>query len=227
MNYILIVEDDKTLNKGIELALTGTDYTFYNAYSIAEAKDIMNGNEISLIILDINLPDGNGINLCKDIRTYSNVPIIFLTANKEEIDIVTGFYAGGDDYVTKPFSLMVLRARVMSALKHTQTIKNTIYITKDLRFHFDFLDMQFIKEGVEIVLSKTEQKLLKILVTNKGITLSRDRLIDAIWSDSSEYVDETALTVTISRLRNKLEDTPSKPEQIKTIYGLGYMWYEE
>lgn len=227
MNYILIVEDDKTLNKGIELALTGMDFTIYNSYSIKEAKDIIRSNEINLIILDINLPDGNGIDLCKEIRTYSNVPIIFLTANKEEIDIVTGFYAGGDDYVTKPFSLMVLRARVMVALKHTHSVNNTTYITKDLRYHFNFLDMLFTKEGVEIVLSKTEQKLLKILVTNKGITLSRDRLIDAIWSDSCEYVDETALTVTISRLRNKLEINPSKPERIKTIYGLGYMWCDE
>lgn len=227
MKAILIVEDDQALNKGIELALAQPEYTFFSAFDLGKARDVLKSHPIDLIILDINLPDGNGLDFCKELRTYSNIPIIFLTANKEETDIVTGFYVGGDDYVTKPFSLMVLRARVMAALKHSEQIKSHRFISKDEQYCFDFDNMVFKKDKCEIVISKTEQKLLRLLVMNKGMILSRERLVDAIWVDGSEYVDETALTVTISRLRHKLEDIPGEPHHIKTIYGLGYMWCDE
>lgn len=222
MIEILIIEDDVTLNNGIALSLKQDGYSFCNSFTLKEAKEYLKFNAPNLIILDINLPDGNGLDLCKEIRKTSPVPIIFLTANNMETDIVAGFSLGCDDYITKPFSLMILRARVAAVLKRTNLPEIKKYEIDN--FVFDFDSMEFYKDGTEIILSKTEQKLLKILVSNIGKTLTRNILIDKIWTDGTEYVDENALTVTISRLRNKLEQNPNKPHYIKTVYGIGYVW---
>ncbi|MBU3127432.1 response regulator transcription factor [Clostridium tagluense] len=220
---MLIVEDDVTLNSGIMLSLRQNDVDIQQAYNIRQAKQMLCDKKIELIILDVNLPDGSGFELCKEIRQASQVPIIFLTANDLEIDIVTGLELGGDDYITKPFSLMVLRARVRAILRRVRNIKSDNKITID-NMVFNFDTMKFTKNGVALVLSKTEQKLLKILLNNKGSILSRSQLVDKVWSDGAEYVDENALTVSVSRLRNKIEDNPNSPKYIKTIYGMGYMW---
>ena len=147
----------------------------------------------------------------------------FLTANDMEVDVVTGLELGGDDYITKPFSLMILRARVAAILRRSGQTAPTERVIID-NFVFDFDSMEFYKNGQELTLSKSEQKLLKILVKNRGTTLSRSLLVDKIWSDGAEYVDENALSVSINRLRNKLEDSPAKPEYIHTVYGIGYLW---
>ncbi|GCD08476.1 DNA-binding response regulator [Clostridium tagluense] len=223
MITMLIVEDDVTLNSGIMLSLRQNDVDIQQAYNIKQAKQMLCDKKIELIILDVNLPDGSGFELCKEIRQASQVPIIFLTANDLEIDIVTGLELGGDDYITKPFSLMVLRARVRAILRRARDIKSDNKITID-NMVFNFDTMEFTKNGVALVLSKTEQKLLKILLNNKGSILSRSQLVDKVWSDGAEYVDENALTVSVSRLRNKIEDNPNSPKYIKTIYGMGYMW---
>ncbi|MBZ9621563.1 response regulator transcription factor [Clostridium sp. FP2] len=220
---MLIVEDDVTLNSGIMLSLRQNDVDIQQAYNIKQAKQMLCDKKIELIILDVNLPDGSGFELCKEIRQASQVPIIFLTANDLEIDIVTGLELGGDDYITKPFSLMVLRARVRAILRRVRNIKSDNKITID-NMVFNFDTMEFTKNGVALVLSKTEQKLLKILLNNKGSILSRSQLVDKVWSDGAEYVDDNALTVSVSRLRNKIEDNPNSPKYIKTIYGMGYMW---
>lgn len=139
-----------------------------------------------------------------------------------ETDVVTGFELGADDYITKPFSLMVLRARVGVQLKKSRySLADSTQLDN---FSFSFERMEFIKNGTPIELSKTEQKLLRILINNRGNTVSRDHLIDSIWTDGAEYVGENALSVTIKRLRDKLEDHPSSPQYIKTVYGLGYTW---
>lgn len=223
MIKILIVEDDITLNNGIALSLKQDGYLFHSAFTLKEAKEYLRNDTPNLIILDINLPDGNGLELCREIRRTSSVPIIFLTANDMETDIVAGFSLGADDYITKPFSLMILRVRAAAVLKRTDSIKTIDKYEID-NFVFNFEKMEYCKDGVEIVLSKTEQKLLKILVSNIGRTIARDILIDKIWTDGSEYVDENALTVTINRLRNKLEQNSNKPRYIKTVYGIGYIW---
>jgi DNA-binding response OmpR family regulator len=160
---ILIVEDDRSLNRGIGLVFRNDDMDIRQAYDLKTAGEIFSVSTLDLIILDINLPDGSGLDFCKTVRASSTVPIVFLTANDLELDIVTGFELGGDDYITKPFSLMVLRVRVMA------------------------------------------------------------QLLESAWAES-EYIDENALTVTIKRLRGKIEDDPSSPVYIKTVYGLGYMW---
>ncbi|KZL88576.1 response regulator transcription factor [Clostridium magnum] len=223
MLTILIVEDDITLNNGIMLSLRQKDVDIQQAYSIKQTKKILSEKSIDLIILDVNLPDGSGFELCKEIRQTSSIPIIFLTANDMEIDVVTGLELGGDDYITKPFSLMILRARVMAALRRWQSLNSGNRVVID-NMVFNFDTMEFTKNEENFVLSKTEQKLLRVFLANKGTVLSRTQLVDKIWTDGSEYVDENALTVAVSRLRNKIEDTPNSPKYIKTIYGMGYMW---
>lgn len=221
---IMIVEDDMALNDGIVLTLRGENYDFVQCSTLADAHREWQENEsdISLVILDINLPDGSGLTWCREIRKSSRVPILFLTANDTEMDIVTGLESGADDYLTKPFSLAVLRARVSALLR--RRAEKGIGKYETTVFNFDFEKMRFEKRGQIIELSKTEQRLLRVLTANAGQTLSRGVLLDNVWTDGTEYVDENALSVTIRRLREKLEDDPSKPERIKTIYGAGYIW---
>lgn len=163
----------------------------------------------------MNLPDGSGMDFCRKIRTVSSVPIIMLTANDMEIDIVSGLESGADDYITKPFSLAVLWARVNAVTRRNQG-DNTVFQYKG--FVFDFENMKFTHNGTTVELSKTEQRLLKILSQNIGKTMSKNVLIDRVWSDGAEFVEENALSVCIKRLRQKLPGIP-----IKTVYGIGYM----
>lgn len=209
---ILIAEDDRALNNGIALSLA--NHEVLQAFSVSDAEKMADAG-IDLIILDVNFPDGSGIDFCRKIRAYSSVPIIMLTANDMEIDIVTGLESGADDYITKPFSLAVLRARVNAVTRRKSDI-TAVYRYKN--FEFDFENMRFMcgKECVE--LSKTEQKLLKVLVRNIGRTISRDTLIDRVWTDGAEFVEENALSVCVKRLRQKLPGIP-----IKTVYGIGYV----
>lgn len=222
MNRILIVEDDIPLSNGIVLALKDSELNFVEVHDIKSAEIEFKKTIFDLIILDINLPDGNGLNFLKEIRNQSAVPIIILTANDLEMDVVTGLELGADDYITKPFSLMILRARVAARLRNNASVVTDTIIIDD--FQFSFSKMKFSKRNVPIELSKTEQKLLRLLIQNKGCTLTRTQLIDDIWTGDAEYVDENALSVTVKRLRDKLEDKPSTPKYIKTIYGIGYTW---
>lgn len=222
MKKIIIAEDDKALNHGICMALQSEELIFLPCETIREATKTLERHICDLMILDINLPDGNGVDLLREIRKTSQIPIILLTANDMETDIVTGLESGADDYVTKPFSLAVLRARVNARLRAQEPQTKEIFQTESLSLNF--ADMKFYRKGAEIKLSKTEQKLLKLLVSNPGITLERSMLIDRIWTDGADYVDENALSVSVKRLRDKLEENPAKPQYIKTVYGIGYVW---
>ena len=210
---LLVVEDDRTLNQGIALSF-GSE-TVVQAYCVKEAR-ILFDDSIDLVILDVNLPDGSGLDLCRMIRESSHVPIIFLTANDLEIDIVTGLESGADDYITKPFSLAVLRARVNAVTRRRMSDGNFVAVGN---YSFDFDHMKFLDGDMPVELSKTEQRLLKLFVQNMGQTLSRDLLLQRIWSDGAEFVEENALSVTVKRLRQKLPDAP-----IRTVYGIGYVW---
>lgn len=222
MQKILLLEDDTTLGNGIRLALQSPSVQLTLCRTLTQAQNALAQNNYDLLILDINLPDGSGLELLEQIRQSSNLPVILLTANDMEMDVVTGLESGADDYITKPFSLAILRARVNAQLRRgTSTKTSCIEIS---RFQFDFDRMEFRKDGQIIELSKTEQKLLRILVENRGQTLPRTTLVDRIWTDGAEYVDENALSVTVKRLRDKLEDTPSSPQYLKTVYGIGYTW---
>lgn len=222
MQKILILEDDKALANGISLALQTDSVGTAQCHSLTAARAALRETQFDLLLLDINLPDGSGLTLLTEIKRNSTVPVILLTANDMETDIVIGLEMGADDYITKPFSLAVLRARVNTQLRKNRDTKENLF-TQD-GFSFDFERMEFTKNGVVIELSKTEQKLLRILTANKGITLERSVLVDRVWTDGSDYVDENALSVAIKRLRDKLEDTPAKPQYIKTVYGIGYTW---
>ena len=220
---ILVIEDDLALSNGVKLALQNESYKVVQCFTLQEARrqDMLN---VALIILDINLPDGNGLNYLMELRKNNHTPVIILTANDLETDIVTGLELGADDYITKPFSLAVLRARVNARLRSIVNKEAIDYETE--RFTFNFRDMTYSVLGTPVELSKTEQKLLRMLVENKGITLERGMLVDRIWTDGAEYVDENALSVAIKRLRDKLEESPTKPQHIKTVYGIGYRWEE-
>lgn len=222
MQRLLVLEDDAALGQGIRLALKSGDADVTLCRTLAEGRRALKQDAFDLLILDINLPDGSGLDLLREIRPASAVPIILLTANDLETDIVTGLESGADDYITKPFSLAVLRARVNAQLRRTAPPQTGAVETQG--FSFDFVRMEFRKNGRLIDLSKTEQKLLRVLVTNRGVTLSRADLVDRVWTDGAEYVDENALSVTVKRLRDKLEDTPSRPRYLKTVYGIGYVW---
>ena len=222
MQKILLLEDDTALGNGIRLALQSPSVQLTLCRTLAQARSALAQSSFDLLILDINLPDGSGLELLEQVRKTSDVPVILLTANDMEMDIVTGLESGADDYITKPFSLAILRARVNAQLRRGMSAK-TSCIEID-RFQFDFDRMEFRKDGQLMELSKTEQKLLRILIENRGQTLSRSTLVDRVWTDGAEFVDENALSVTVKRLRSKLEDTPSSPQYLKTVYGIGYTW---
>lgn len=223
MEQILIVEDDIGLNQGLCRALKSENRKVIPCLNLKTAREQLLCGNVSLVLLDINLPDGNGLDFLKELKAAEPVrPVILLTANDTDMDIVNGLEQGADDYITKPFSLSILRARV-----NTQLRKNSLSVSTHVfqfgRFMFDFDKMQFSADGVMTELSKTEQKLLRLLVENQGIAMSRGNLIDRIWTDGAEYVDENALSVTIKRLRDKL----GAQDYIKTVYGIGYTWVEK
>lgn len=222
MNKILLIEDDKALSNGICLALQTNETQIEPCFDLRSADSKISLSVYDLIILDLNLPDGNGLDFLKELRKSGTTPVVILTANDLETDIVTGLELGADDYITKPFSLAVLRARVNTQLRKALQMPSGQIQIDDFQFDFDL--MAFLKNGVPVDLSKTEQKLLRCLVENRGMTLSREKLVDRIWTDGAEYVDENALSVTIKRLRNKLENAPAKPDYIKNVYGIGYTW---
>ena len=225
MEKILIVEDDKALSNGIALALKAEGYLFIQTQDLAEAREILDRQEISLVILDLNLPDGSGLTLLTEIKEKQETPVVILTANDLETDIVTGLELGADDYITKPFSLKVLRARINTQMRKMR--RGGLQVYQAGKFYFAFSSMEFIKGNQRIELSKTEQKLLRLLVENRGLTLSRGELVDRGWTDGAQYVDDNALSVTVKRLRDKLEDNPSAPRYIKTVYGIGYTWSDD
>lgn len=218
---ILILEDDADLAEGIALSLQGEDMEFVLCDSIARAREEVKSGRFDLLILDINLPDGSGLAFCKEVKAVIKAPIALLTAKDMEMDIVKGLESGADDYITKPFSLMVLRARVRALLRRNAEDARHVY--EDGQFCFRFDAMEFYKDNQMVELSKTEQKILYLLVSNPGRIVTRERMLDWVWGDGSEYVEDNALSVSIRRLREKLDDG-RQPKYIKTVYGKGYKW---
>lgn len=220
MPNILLVEDDDALSEGIALALRAQG-TVRRCPTLAKARETLGRAGFDLMILDINLPDGSGLALLRERPAGDRTPVLVLTANDLEIDIVNGLEAGADDYVTKPFSLAVLRARVTALLRRCEgKPAGEIYETGGLRL--DFTAGRFEKNGKPIELSRREQALLRLLVANAGNTLPRALLLDRVWGD--DFVEENALSVAVKRLRDKLEDDPARPVRLRTVYGIGYRW---
>ena len=222
---IQIVEDDRALGEGIVLALKEPGMEFVCHGSVKEALAAFERVLPELIILDVNLPDGSGYDFLKEVRKRSQVPVLILTANDMEMDEVMGLTLGADDYMAKPFSLAVLRARIKALLRRGQAQKEDIY-EKD-PFYFDFGRLVFTRNGSEIALGVNEHRLLRLLIENRGRVLTRGVLVDRLWSGGGEYVDENALSVTVNRLRSKLEDKRDAYSYIQTVYGQGYTWKKE
>ena len=215
MKHILIVEDDTALREGLAAALQNESTAVQSAADLAEARRILLGQDFDLLLLDCNLPDGNGIDLCREVTAVQDVPVIFLTVRDAEIDEVTAFRAGACDYVKKPFSLTILQERISAALRK----RSPNHIYEDSRFRFDFTELTFSADGQRVILSSTEQKLLAVFCSHKGQILERQTLVDKIWACESDYIDENALSVTVKRLRDKLG-----ADCIGTVYGMGYVW---
>ena len=226
MKQLLIVEDDQTLNEGLCMALQQDDRKIISCDCLKTAWAQLALGIVDFVLLDINLPDGSGLELLKEIKKQkASLPVVLLTANDTDRDIVQGLETGADDYITKPFSLSVLRARVNNQLRKIGEGAGggSDKIFTDGSWSFNFDKMIFIHDGKQAELSKTEQKLLYYLTQNAPNTTTRDFLIDRLWSDGEEYVDENALSVTVKRLRDKLE----LGGKIKTVYGIGYAWVSE
>ena len=221
MERLLILEDDLALGEGVRLALQGDDRPVTLCRTLAQARQALEeAGPFALLILDVNLPDGSGLSLLEEVK--GRLPVILLTANDLETDIVAGLELGAEDYITKPFSLAVLRARVNAQLRRgTPKTSQAMSVGP---FVFDFDKMDFRRDGAAVELSKTEQKLLRVLVENRGHAVPRAVLVDRVWTDGAEFVEENALSVTVKRLRSKLEADPAKPEYLKTVYGIGYTW---
>lgn len=222
---IQIIEDDRALSDGIVLALREPDVMFLQNGTIKTAREAFEQTLPDLIILDINLPDGSGYDYLKWVKERTQIPVLILTANDMEMDEVMGLTLGADDYMTKPFSLAILRARIQALIRRKKSQRAQVY--EEDAFRFDFGALIFTRNGKEIALSVNEQRLLRLLVENRGRILTRNTLIDRLWSDGGEYVDENALSVTVNRLRSKLEVKKEKVSYIQTVYGQGYLWKRE
>lgn len=226
MKELLFLEDDKILNKGICMALEREGYKMTGCATIAEARKILAAKHFDMLILDANLPDGNGFRLCADIRKSSRVPVILLTARDMECDMVDGLDSGADDYIVKPVGVRVLCAHIQAIFRRTVSEEDKNVYRKP-PFLFDFSKMEFYKADTPLELGRAELRLLYFLVVNANRTLPRERILDYVWTDGMEFVEDNALTVKIKRLREKLEDDPSRPQYIRTVYGLGYKWVDK
>lgn len=223
MENILIVEDDKILNKGLSFTLKGSNYNIISAFSKDEGKKLYLERDVNLIILDINLTDGSGIDLCKEIREKSQVPIIILTANDTEDDMIEGFKKGCDDYIIKPFSIELLKHRIAAILRRSIEDKNE-FNYKDLNIDFDKMLVKV--KDKEVKLTSTEYKLLELLVKNKKQVLTRNIILEKLWDAEGNFVDENALNVYIRRLRKKIEPDLKALKYIITVFGVGYTFGE-
>jgi len=225
MISILLVEDDKALSMGIEFSLKENGYEVFNTSTIKEGKEIYENEKIDLILLDINLPDGSGYDLCKYIRIESDVPIIFLTALDEEVNIVLGLDIGGDDYITKPFRVGELTSRIRAILRRTKKDDIDIYISGDLKINISKAKVE--KKSNEIKLTALEYKLLLFFINHPQKSSKREEILSYLTENEQAFFDENTLSVYIKRLREKIEDDHKNPEYIITKRGLGYIWEKE
>ena len=225
MHRILIIEDDFSLNNTLAYNLRTAGYTVDSAYNAKEAFKYLKQYHYILLILDINLPDGNGFELYSELKEKSNASIIFLTANDLENDIVKGFDLGADDYITKPFNILELKARIKAILRRSVRVvtheesKSNIIKSRDLEI--DLESRRCFIKGKEKNLTAKEFDLLELFMKNPGKVYSRDNLLTTIWG-AGYPGDVRAVDVHVRRLREKIEAVPSEPEYIHTKWGVGY-----
>lgn len=217
MQTILLVEDDESLSRGISLVLKKEGYEVYTAFDVADADRLLGEHRFNLVICDITLPDGSGLELGRRVRHATDSYLIYLTALDSEIDIVSGYEAGADDYVTKPFSLMVLVSKVGALMRRMDAKSTGDLVSGDVRVSLK--DMSVTCKGSLISLSKKEMQLLILLMEHAGQVMTRESILEHVWDMDGQFVDENVVPVNISRLKNKLGT-----EDISNIRGLGYIW---
>lgn len=224
MRKILLLEDDLSLVNGLGFALRRQGFGLDVARTLTEAAALWADGRYDLLILDVSLPDGTGFAFCRTVRQSSNVPILFLTAADEETDVMRGLDIGGDDYITKPFKLGILFSRIHALLRRADAsgTAGTELCSNGIRVLL--LQGQAYKNGTLLELTAAEYKLLCLFMQNPSVVLSKDQILNALWDSDGSYIDSSALTVYIRRLRLKIEDRPSEPQMLLTVRGMGYKW---
>lgn len=217
----MVVEDDRALNEGIVFALRREGYLTNSAYSLREAREKL-GERMHLVLLDINLPDGDGREFLGSVLAGQPAPVLLLTARDTEEDMLQGFRAGCDDYITKPFSMPVLLMKIAAVLKRSEGVSRQIYTNGELLY--DFENKTLTRRGEAVELTALECRLMELFLRNRGIVLTRERILDRIWDADERFVESRTLNVTIRRLRMKVEENPEEPIYIRTVFGLGYKW---
>ena len=224
MSKILLLEDDLSLITGLTFDLEKADYELDVAKTVKEAENICVSKEYDLLILDVTLPDGSGFEICKKVRQFSKVPILFLTASDEEINIIMGLDIGGDDYITKPFKLAVLMSRINALLRRANNFNSTDIEVSSNNIKVFLLQCQVYKNGILLDLTAAEYKLLCFFMKNPNRILPKEQILHQLWDSEGSYVDSNTLTVYIRRLRTKIEDNPSEPKMLLTVRRMGYKW---
>ncbi len=219
---ILILEDDQSIGMGLEYSISNEGYEVDLAPSVKKANELIEENEYSLFILDLTLPDGSGYDVCKKIKAMGDYPVIFLTAMEDEVNVVMGLELGGDDYITKPFRIKELTARIKTVLRrYGKNTSDGLVKIRDLEINTK--DMSVTKSGRAILLTSMEYRLLLTFVNNIDRVLTRTRILEELWDIDGDFINDNTLTVYIGRLRNKIEDDPASPKLLKTVRGMGYI----
>ncbi len=219
---IFLLEDDEAIGIGLKYSLENEGYTITLARSVKQAESIIDKETFSLYILDINLPDGSGYDICRKVKEKGDFPVIFLTAYDDEVNVVMGLDIGADDYITKPFRVRELVARIKSILRRCGKDK-TESVVKLGNVSVNLNEARVTKGGEDVILTAMEYRLLLTFLNNRGRILSRSRLLEEIWDVDGDFVNDNTLTVYIKRLRDKIERDPACPSIIKTVRGLGYV----
>ena len=227
MEKILYVEDDLSLIDGLKYALVKSGYLVDNARTVKEALAFYRKNKYDLLLLDITLLDGSGFDICKEIRNQSTIPIIFLTASDEEINVVRGLDMGGDDYVTKPFKLNELLSRIKAILRRSIQFSKADSVLEANGIKVDTAERVVWKGSMRLEVTLVEYKLLCLFMQNPNHLLTREMILDRMWDGNGNYVDDNTLSVYIRRLRRKIEETPNTPRFLLTERGFGYKWVVE
>lgn len=223
---LFILEDDAAIAMGLSYSLKNEGYDVTVAKNVKSAYEILNKETFSLYILDLTLPDGSGYDVCREIKKRGDLPVIFLTAYDDEVNVVMGLELGADDYISKPFRVKELLARIKSVLRrYSEDSPDGIVSVGSIKVNTN--EAKIYKNGTEIILTAMEYKLLLIFINNRGKVLSRQRLLEDIWDVAGDFVNDNTLTVYIKRLRDKIEEDPAKPQIIKTVRGLGYILDDE
>ena len=219
---VFLLEDDAAIGMGLSYALENEGYKTTLTKTVSEALKLVEEKAFSLYILDLTLPDGSGYDVCKAIRQKTDAPVLFLTAYDDEVNVVMGLVLGADDYISKPFRIKELLARMKSVLRRCK-IDNPDGCVRIKNLEIRTGEAKVFKDGKEIILTAMEYRLLLILLNNRGHILSRTALLENIWDVAGDFVNDNTLTVYIKRLRDKIEDEPENPSIIRTVRGMGYV----